>query len=69
MKPYDWAPDTVRWVVSADAYEGVEEERYIVTESRLVPLPYPGMTGVAYVGPPAKPKRRRVRPKAKTATA
>ncbi|HYW24308.1 MAG TPA: hypothetical protein VE953_09080 [Terriglobales bacterium] len=69
-RPYPFAPDDPLWTVGADAdaEDGIEEQLTLIQESRLVPLPYPGMTGTAYVGPSMAP-RRRARPKAKTASA
>jgi len=67
-EPYHWAPDTWRWLVTVDAHD-VEERTLQVEESRLIPLPYPGMTGVAYVGPPKRVRRRRTTSNARTASA
>jgi hypothetical protein len=68
-RPYPFAPDDPLWDVSADADVeiGVEEQVRLVRESRLVPLPFPGMTGFASVAAPPAPKRRRARRKPEAA--
>jgi hypothetical protein len=68
-RPYPFAPDDPLWTVcaDADAEDGFEAQMQLVGESQLVPLPHPGMTGTAYVGPSAPP-RRRARPNATAAS-
>jgi len=68
----NWCPEDPIWDVDLDATGFDEERRTFVNESRLQPLPYPGMRGNIIVGPdrepePARPRRRR--PKARTASA
>jgi hypothetical protein len=67
-RPYDWRPDEPFWDVAPDPGEHLPDILEMhVWESELEPLPYPGMTGLAYVGPPPEEWRRRARQRLKAA--
>lgn len=59
--PYDWRPDEPRWDLALDFLEQWPDDNLWMCrpESELEPLPFPGMEGVAYVGPTGEERRRR----------
>jgi hypothetical protein len=68
-EPWDWRPDDPIWDVTLDATDFEEERYHFLGESRLQPLPYPGMTGNVIVepGPLRMPRLRRPRARAASA--
>ena len=52
--PFDWRPGEPYWDIAPDYVDDdVDDiESMLWPESELEPLPYPGMTGVVFVGPP-----------------